>query len=402
MNQPSKLTRKRRNFKPLVLGLVWLQFGLNMAYSNILPGQEANAIDPIVLRDLTLIRGDSIVDFNDSSILLTNGNRLTWDQVLKATLSDGRQDEFDQKLEQIGLPLFRLKSRIRRGDWLGAGEIAGPIYDSSSESGKQTTDVDAAYLVSLATMKSRVRRGDRAGALIPFVNAAKLQFRASPGALEIVGEDRIAGRECQTGLSSELLPIWFDHSKLEKIANQLSNILENSAADVGGSQAPGMTLYLASIKIELGQTEQAISLLGSLESATESDPELKAWQTVMLARLQQKNSHPLNAQTMLETNSNKITGTAGVAALYYLGINNMELVDTSDVDRSKALLTLLRIPALYGTEQPDLAAAAIYQSARIAELREKKTDAQKLRDELLRRYPQTYHGLLLSNQSSGK
>jgi hypothetical protein len=92
--------------------------------------------EPIVLRDLTLIRGKTVTDFDETSIILSDGTRLTWDRVLKAQVQESRQEAFDLKLKQLGLPLFRLKSRIGNGDWIGAGEIAGPIYDSSIAKGK--------------------------------------------------------------------------------------------------------------------------------------------------------------------------------------------------------------------------------------------------------------------------
>jgi hypothetical protein len=105
---------------------------------------------------------------------------------------------------------------------------------------------------------------------------------------------------------------------------------------------------------------------------------------------------------MLEVNTNKITGNARPVSLYYRGINVVNQPDTSDLDRSKAILTLLRVPALYGNDYRDLSAAAIYQAAEIAKLRGRATDEQKLREELLRRYPRTYHGRMETNQRAGR
>jgi hypothetical protein len=382
----------------LILCMAYINWGApNLARQDV---EAQPAKTPIVLRDLTLIRGKSVSKFDDTSIVLSDGSRLTWDQVLKANVAEDRQKEFNLMLNQIGLPLFRLKSRIGNGDWAGAGEIAEPIYDASIVRGNVSPDTDTFYLVCLATMKSRIRKGDRAAALMPFIRAARLQPKVSKQVREIVGARGIPQRDQETGLSHELLPVWFDNSTLQKAASSLSNWLGRVAQDNGPAPAPGTTIYLASLKIELGQTEEAMRLLRSVRF--DSDAELSSWRTVLEARHHQKTKNLLNAQTMLEMNEKKITGLARLAALYYRGINVVDQPDTSDLDRSKAILTLLRIPALHGDEHRDLAAAAIYQSAEIAKLRRRATDEQKLRDELLRRYPRTYHGYLETNHGSGQ
>lgn len=355
---------------------------------------------PIVLRDLTLIRGERVSDFDDRSVVISDGTRLTWDQILKASVDTDRQKDFDLKIKKIGLPLFRLKSRIHAADWISAGEIAEPIYETSIANGTFSTNVDTTYLVCLATMKSRIAKSDRARALEPFFIAAELQPKVSDSVLAIVGGSRIPPRDREQGLSRELLPVWFDDSKLKEVASGLAETLEDSRAGKAQPHPSGLTVYLASLKIELGQSESALGLLRSM--TPDSDADLASWRTVLEARLHQKTNNTLNAQTMLEMNAKKITGTARPVALYYRGINVLNQQDTSDLDRSKAILTLLRIPALFGNDDRELAAAAIYQAAEIAKFRGRQSDEQKLRDELLRRYAGTYHGSLEANLRSGR
>ncbi len=371
---------------------------------SILSGQELPVHSaPIVLRDLTLVRGKTIIDFDHTWIELSDGSRLSWDQVLKAEVAENRQKEFDLNVEQIGLPLFRLKSRIRNRDWVGAGEIAEPIYvgsidNQSTSQGNASINADTAYLVCLATMNSRIGKSDRTGALMPFVHTIRLQPSISDALRKMVGTRGIPQHDLELGLSRDLLPVWFDDRELENASGSLKATLENWTS--GNDPPPGLTVYLASLKIELGQTDQALRLLRSLRSS--ADQEVDNWRKVLEARLDQKTKTALNSQTVLDRNANKITGWARPVALYYRGINVVTQPETSDLDRSKAILTLLRIPARYESDCPDLAAAAIYQAAKISHERGRETDEQKLRDELLRRYPNTYHGHLETNQRLGR
>ncbi len=135
-----------------------------------------------------------------------------------------------------------------------------------------------------------------------------------------------------------------------------------------------------------------MQLLRSLETSPQA--QLNGWRTVLEARIQQKTRNGLNSRTILESNSKNITGPARAVALYYRGINVLHESDIGDLELSKAMLTLLRIPAVYGEMHRELSAAALFQSAEIAKHRGREGDSQKLKEELLRRYPRTYHGAL--------
>lgn len=349
----------------------------------------AIAQPPIVLRDLTLIRSNPVASFDSRGVVLADGRSLGWDQVLQASVQEDQQPKFDRFVREFGLPLFRLKTRIANGDWIAAGEIAEPLYQATVRSGEETALDDSAYFTCLATMKFRLRQGDVGSALIPFIRAAMLQANATKSELEIASTGQIPRRDAETKLSSEILPIWFDESPLLELEKELNLLLQSNSESLTNS--PGVTIYLASIKIELGKTDEAMRLLRALDS---TDPEIASWRTVLEARIHQKTRNPLNAQTMLEINGKSIAGLARPVALYYRGINVLEQKDVSDLDRTKAILTLLRIPAIYGDVHQELAAAALFQSAKITKLRGRDLDAQKLTNELLRRYPRTYHGAL--------
>ena len=65
--------------------------------------------------------------------------------------------------------------------------------------------------------------------------------------------------------------------------------------------------------------------------------------------------------------------------------------------RNAGLLDLLRIPALFGEEQPELAAAALYASMRTLAASDDVKGSISIRRELLDRYGQTWHAEQLRN-----
>ena len=87
-------------------------------------------------------------------------------------------------------------------------------------------------------------------------------------------------------------------------------------------------------------------------------------------------------------------------ALYWLGRASLR---SSDVNvRRQGLLYLLRIPAQYGNEHADLAAAALYYSVNaLAEMKDTRGSVA-VRRELLERYGHTYFAGRLSAGSTAE
>ena len=388
--------------------------------TQVLISQPILGQTPIVLRDLTLIRGKTISAFDRNSITLSDGSTLQWDQVLKATLPDEaatggdpseaqtqRQSQFDAFVKQIGLPMFRLKTRIQQGDWAGAGKIAEPIFDSAMAGTFTFPNANAEYLVCLATMKSRAGQGsrarNRAGAVLPFLRACLIQAKIDQKTLELSGTARIAEKS-PDGISPDLLPIWFDIDQVRTAAKQIAKLdseLRKSDSGAPTSQT-ALAIYLASMQIELGQNELANTNLNRLGS--NPNPSATAWSTVLRARMLQKAGDHVKAQAMLDRNSQSLIGDARPVAIYYRGLSEFEIHDTKlkerplnsalDIELSKSSLMLMRLPALYGESNPEIAAAGLYQVAEIAKLRGQSRQSEKLFRELLQRYPRTYHGSL--------
>ncbi|MFT5303090.1 MAG: hypothetical protein ACI814_003908 [Mariniblastus sp.] len=392
--------------RPPFLLMTWFSLSISlgaMAHAQA-PRDEAT---PIVLRDLSLIRGKTISQFDDNAIQLSDGTQLAWDQVLKASVDQERQTEFDRRVLEIGLPVFRLKSRIALGDWSGAGEIAQPIYNQHILSSQTQTqrqiqparsfDTDTKYLICLAAMHSSLDKHHHGQAMMPFFEAARTQPSVRREILDAVGIRTISKRELSTFFSDSIPPIWFDqtpNAEAEKwLLQQIQSIdRQREERDSDFRLPPGFSLYLASIQIESGQTATAIQSLQRID--VKGDANLNDWHNVLLARAKQVDNDPIAAQTLLTPIAQRLQSPARPLALFYLGTSMASMPGVSDSEFSRAMLMLLKLPALYGANSPELAAAALFQAAEIAKLRGMNSVAQKLREELLKRYPHTYHGEL--------
>ena len=357
---------------------------------------------PIVLRNLEVIRNKSVAKFDEHRVELSDRSYLGWDRILKATVGSDQQAEFDLKIHEIGLPLFRLKLRIANGDWSGAGEIAKLRYRSTLGLSTNPAELESNYLVCLAMMKSHLHDGHAELSLAPFLQAAKLQQLLSESALSIVGAAQLPKRDCQRMFSSEITPIWFDRTKLENVSKEVELLLDSFTRL--NSIPPGVRVYLASLKLVQDSEndqglKQAADLLRSL--GDDLDPELDAWKALLEATLKQKLGSPASAQQVFDKRSKALGGATRAAAFYLYGSNATRLADFTDLDLAKASLSLLKVPAIYGDQFPHLSSAAIYQAASVANLRGRKDESQKLINELLRRYPRTYHGRLVLNKRMG-
>ena len=113
------------------------------------------AADRIVLRDLTVIADHAVREFNLDGVVLDDGKRLRWDEIESGKLA-ANQAEFDQLLREIGGPLYRVRQRLKVGDYRGASEPVEELYprfvDRVSES---------AFLVLHTTVWSRMSAGRR-------------------------------------------------------------------------------------------------------------------------------------------------------------------------------------------------------------------------------------------------
>ena len=372
---------------------------------------------PIVLRDLTLIRDRKVVRFDENIILLSDGSRLSWDRVLKATVDKSRQAEFDLLIENQGLPLYRLRRRIELADWSQVLSAAEPVYQQLLSGESLTTDTK--YLAALGVMRGHQHAGQRTASVQPFLRAARLQPSISPELKKSLADQLLSPTEVETQLADDLVPIWFDLKSIETDFESLQSFLDATE----NSDSAGARIYFASLAAARSrQPALQPQRESSSDSATDQPAEqtqeernqdridqamtaieelgklpepLRGWKVLLTAQMNLNQQRFEPARIALNNQRNYFDrappNQQAVAKLLKAQALKTATTDSARVD---AILSLLSIPARWENQYPTLASAALYEAIQVAEKRETAEEMRIIRDELLAKYPSTYHGRL--------
>jgi hypothetical protein len=340
----------------------------------------------IVLRDLTLVENARIESLTIDGIVLAGGLRYSWSDILQGEVGD-RQVEFDSALRNLGLPLFRVRTRMANGNFGDLQPMADHLLAQAGESGGRT-----AYIALAACFHDQLARGNREAAAVPLIRL--LHIRQSAGDLSALDADlglQFAG----DGTCLNLLPVWFDGAAAAAALQVLKNQKNTSSGNRSQDSADAAELSLAARVYW-----QSLAVAGSAEDATPGEAGLTdSWRALLAAQSALFNGKP---QQLLQTLGNPgrfTTAPQRAIALYYRGLALRDLpVEGSEISTDDWKLTLLQIPAEFEDQFPELAAAAIWQvldgsDPQLAEL-------DSLRNELAGRFSNTWHGRRY--QSSGK
>jgi hypothetical protein len=343
------------------------------------PG-AANAADRLILRNLDILSDRTVVSFDEDGLVLDGSppggeSRVTWDEVERGRVALD-QPRFDRLLAELGEPLFRLRQRLKIGDYESLAEPAEATYPRFAQRKSQT-----AYLVCQATMWSRLAAGQREAAVEPYVRCFELLRSRAAASSKLPGARRLQA-DPVTGMSPELVPVWFDGEAAKAALPGVQVAVRSMAAP----RPEGMYVYYASLAIAAGEASEAERVLRSL---TSRDGELLAWRGLLAAQQELAASSPGPALEQLRSASGSLPASCRPAALYWLGLADSQ---SSDPGTCKdGILRLLALPAEYGEAQPELAAAGLYHAA--AALAKLKDDrgAEAVRGELAGRYGGTWH-----------
>src|SRR6478752_499801 len=128
----------------------------------------ASSADRLILRNLDIITDRTVTALDEDGLVLDasragGGNRITWDEVERGKVALD-QARFDALLTELGAPLYRIRQRLKIGDYVAASEPAERLYERFSSRKSQT-----AYLVCQATMWSRLASSRREAAVGPYL-----------------------------------------------------------------------------------------------------------------------------------------------------------------------------------------------------------------------------------------
>src|SRR5262245_10823172 len=110
---------------------------------------SAPAADRLILRNLDILTRQTVASFDEDGLVLdtpraAGGNLVTWDEVERGKVAL-EQPRFDKLLAELGQPLFRIRQRLKIGDFEALAEPAEAMFPRFAPRQSQT-----AYLVCQA------------------------------------------------------------------------------------------------------------------------------------------------------------------------------------------------------------------------------------------------------------
>ncbi len=358
---------------------------LALALIAALPGL-APAQDRIILRNTRVVTGRSVVAFDPDGVRLSGNPPLVlgWDEIEAARLSKD-QTRFDALLKQLGDPLYRIRLRLANGDYrdiLAQAEAVFPTYANRRS--------PTAYMVFTALMWSRLAQGQREKALEPYLLALEC-LRLTPGQSIPLPGERQPKLSVQSGLSSDLLPIWFDPAAAKAA---LPGVLK-ALGTVRPPVPPGLDVYAATLALAAGEPDEADRLLAKVQADTQSIHDL-----LRVVAAQRELNGPDGgragpAVAALERALRSDDFSQEPLARYWVGLAKLRSGD--ERARKEGVVELLHLPALFGESHPEIAAAALDKSQQALEALG-DPGASVLRSELLFRYPATVAAARLKSE----
>ena len=332
--------------------------------------------DRIILRNLESV-DKQVVSFNFDGIQFSDGTALGWEQIKSGRVDAAKQDAFNQYLEKLGEPLYRIRIRLQNQDYKDILEQAEALYPQYQDRQSKT-----AYMVCQSLMWARLAHGQRAAAVAPYLRCyAYLRGKRKtkediPGNRELVF-DRV------TGMTPEIQPIWFDSDAASQALAELGRTIQK----LPKPQPKSARIYYGTMAIAAGQHETGRRVLAGLGTSKGPLGELVLIGAVQIDLAQGKDS---GVRERLCAARETISEQNRALATYWCGVGEAK------TDLNGGLLLLMRVAALYGQSHPDLAAAAL--ATAIAEIDAGKSDdplqrkrISILRRELLQSFPGSYH-----------
>lgn len=352
----------------------WLLVAASLVALVVSLGSVARA-DRIILRNLKTYN-EPVVAFNEDGVSLKSGTIVTWDEVEAGTVAPADQERFDKMLDALGEPLYRVRQRLSTGDFegvLASAEQMYPVY--------VRRDSPTAYLVFQALMWGRLEAGRREAAVEPYFRALEY-LRGHDGRLDQFPGERRLQVDMKTGLTPELTPVWFD-------ADAARAALPGVREAVRAMKSPrpaGAYLIYATLALAAGETEEAQRFLSTID---DSVPVLTQLRDIALAQQEIQSGKRGPAVQKIEASVDSLLPQARPLARYWLGKSQTDAEDASQ--RLEGVLELLHVPALYGKQFPELAAAGLYDAMRVLQEIGDNPGSIALRRELLDEYPGTVY-----------
>jgi hypothetical protein len=340
----------------------------------------ASSADRLILRNLDIITDRTVTALDEDGLVLDasragGGNRITWDEVERGKVALD-QARFDALLTELGAPLYRIRQRLKIGDYVAASEPAERLYERFSSRKSQT-----AYLVCQATMWSRLASSRREAAVGPYLRCYELLRSRAAASGGLPGTRRLK-TDPTTAMSSELAPVWFDADT----AKAALEPVQQAIRDLAQPRPVGAYVYYATLAIAAGEKAEADRVLSLIQGGNDAN----VWQTIVRAQQELANHSRGPAIEQLRSQRDRLPADCKPTALYVLGLADVQSPQEGVV--LDGLLSLLTLTPIYGREQPELAAAGLYHAANALDKLKDGKGAAAVRRELASQYAGTYFG----------
>lgn len=404
----------------------------------------------LLLRDLTLNRDVTIVHVSQHAVVCSNDQVIPWHQILDGNVEDTKkQQAFDTRVKQYGLPLYRFFHRLQIDDPNGAAKLAADIFetevthwrsvqiDTNKQTSSQLTLAVQAKLSKLEHQQRfwiawaaccwQLKQGERPKALVAFLVACDQAALASSDDLqrarlfsEQLGQPSLLKRSSiQLGFHPSLQPVWFDRQATKKSLKLLMNYFQPDKPETAQRLlTPGLQLYLASLNAAvnldneaqqdkamamLRQIDLRTNLLGELPQNETNQTDLASFSAAvenvrgLIYLAQSKNGLATRA---FESANQASPNPLSQWQLQRQPIDEVEQERASniaDTNQADQVIQLLTIVANDGDEFPHIAGGALSQAIDICEKVGDIKTADRLKWELVNRYSFSFHAKKLKS-----
>ena len=355
--------------------------------SVVIAASNVAIADRVVLRNLDVVSGKTVAGFDEDGVRMDDGSQIAWDEIERGQVAASQQAAFDQMLQELGTPLYRIRQRLTVGDYAGLLDHAEAIYPRYVKRSSPT-----AYMVIQSLMWARLSVGRREEAVEPYLRCYTYLRSLADRKVVLPGARRLQ-LDLETGMSPELTPIWFDAQS----AKTVLPVVLQSITEMPAPRPEGTRVYFGTLALAAGDVERGVAVLQGIEGERPSLAELR---DIGGAQLEVANGQPDQAVSRLASRLNEISPGNKPLAVYWLGTAKL-LSDQEQVQRD-GVLQLLHLPAIYGKQSPELAAAALYRTMKAFDSWQDESATSAIRRELLGQYGQTYYGSEIKAELSPK
>lgn len=342
---------------------------------------RATAADRIILRNLELIADKTVLSVDEDGARLDGkrpggGDLIPWDEIERGRVSEKLQPDFDKYLHELGPDLYRLRRRLKIGDYEGLQTAAEKVFPQFVGRQSQT-----AYLVCQATMWSRLAHGRREAAVEPYLRCLELLRSGAAKEALLPGSRRLAAGP-DTPYCLDLAPLWLD----AKEAKQALPGVQEAIKKMASPRPDEAYLYYISLALAANDIPAAQKVLAAVQG---KEPFAAQLRDVLLAQQEVLENKPGAQLGGLEARLPKLHPANRLLAQYWLGTWR----STGDeAAQRNAALDFLTVAALAEDQDQELTAAGLYHALQILDKLKDTAAAAAVRQELLGRYRDTAQG----------